>query len=493
MNTARSAAFIVLSQVAKVVLSLVALSTLSRILSPGEFGLFAMIAAVLGIGDLFRDFGLSMAAIQARDLDQHQRTNLFWLNVLVGGTLTAVAVAAAPAVSALYDRPELTGAVAVVALTFLLSSAAAQFRVGLIRANRFPALTVTDVTSQTVALCVAITCALAGAGFWSLAAQAVVQSALALVLAASQLRWLPGLPNRKGNVRSMIGFGANLLGVQVLTYAGKNLDTILLGRVWGPVALGFYSKAFTLYSQPQTQALAPFTDLAVNTLSRSLDDPEAYRRRLHTMQLIANYVALCLFGALIALAEPAVRLLLGPGWSQTALLLQILSIGGLFQMLGNVYYWVFLTQNRTGVHLRCTLISQPVAIGCILAGLPFGPVGVAWGASAGLFVEWFVPAVWGVRRTSVDGAALLRSIPRPLLFAAGLTIVMRIAVLTAPAEGAVAVLGIGSAAGVIWIAACFLLWPKVRADIRDIVRIGRSGFSARRSRASAPVAAGVGR
>lgn len=475
------------------VLSLVALSTLSRVLSPAEFGLFAMVTAVLGVGDLFRDFGLSMAAVQAQRLDRHQRSNLFWLNVLVGGTLTAVGIAAAPAVAALYGRAELTGAVAVVALTFLLSGAAAQLRVGLIRANRFSALTVADVGSQTVALGVAIWCALAGAGFWALAVQAVVQSSLALLLVALQLRWRPGLPNRRGDVRSMIGFGANLLGVQVLTYAGKNLDNILLGRLWGPIALGLYSKAFTLYSQPQTQALAPFTDLAVNTLSRSLGEPEVYRRRLHTMQLVANYVALCLFGALIAVAEPAVRLLLGPGWSETALLLQILSVGGLFQMLGNVYYWVFLTQNRTSVHLRCTLISQPVAIACIVAGLPFGAVGVACGASVALLVEWLVPAVWGIRRTPVDGAALLRSIPRPLLFAAGLAVVMRVAVLNAPMWEALPQLALATAAGATWIAACFLLWRSVRRDLRSIARIGRSAFGARRGRRPAqPVAVGSG-
>ncbi len=489
MNPARSAAFILLSQVAKVGLSVVALSTLSRILSPAEFGLFAMVTAVLGIGDLFRDFGLSMAAVQAQELDRDQRTNLFWINLLVGGALTTAGVLSAPAVAALYGRPILTDVVSVVALTFLLSSAAAQFRVGLIRTNRFSALTIADVASQTVALATAIVCALSGLGLWSLAVQAVTQAAVALTLVALQLRWLPGLPNRRGDVRPMLGFGANLLGVQLLTYAGKNVDKVLLGRFWGPVALGFYSKAFTLYSQPQTQALAPFTELAVNTLSRSLHDPEQYRRRLLTMQMIANYVALCLFGGLIALADPVVRILLGPGWSQTAVLLQILSVGGLFQMLGNVYYWIFLTQNRTGLHLRCTLITQPIAVACLVAGLPFGAVGVAWGASVGLFLEWLLPATWGVRRTSVSGAALLRSIPRPLAFAAGLAASAHLAASLLPAGNAVLQLAVGLAAAVAWVGACLLLWSGVRSDLRRVLTLAGTAFARRRVRSLAPAAA----
>ena len=68
--------------------------------------------------------------------------------------------------------------------------------------------------------------------------------------------------------------------------------------------------------------------------------------------------------------------------------------------------------DRTGVHLRCTLITQPIAIALIVAGLPFGPVGVAWGASAGLFLEWLLPATWGVAQTTADGRGLLRALAR---------------------------------------------------------------------------------
>lgn len=486
MHPARSAAFVVASQVLKLLISLISLVTLSRLLQPTDFGLFAMIAAIIGIGELFRDFGLSMAAIQTRTLSPAQQANLFWLNLTIGVGLAAIFVALAHPIAVLYGQPSTAPAVMIAPIAFVFNGAAAQYRVGLIRRDRFSALTVADVGSLAAALTVAVVLALLGAGLWALVAQSLVQAAVALVLVAVQLRWLPGLPNRRGSLKSMIGFGSNFLGTQVLTYLGKNLDNVLLGRVWGPTALGYYSKAFTLYGMPQQIALAPFTDLALRTLATSSEDPELYGRRVRSMQMIANYVALSMFAALIALAGPVVAIVLGPGWGQTALLLQILSIGGSFQLLGYVYYWIFLSEALTRIHLRCVLISQPLAIACLVAGLPFGVVGVAWGATVGLFIEWLVPATWGVSRTSLAGGPLLKNVVRPLLFCAGFGVAVHVASLLvsdspAPIEVVVGLLG-----GCVWSGACILVWSGVRRDLRLVAAFGASVVRRRPVTATSP-------
>jgi PST family polysaccharide transporter len=470
----------VLSQVLKLLMNLVALVTISRILTPAQFGLFAMVTAILGVGDIFRDFGLSMAAIQSRELSGAQRSNLFWINLGVGAVLSIAAFALSHPISTLYGQASLAAAVAVVGTTFLLNGAAAQFRVGLIREDRFSALTIADVVSVAAALGVAITLSLLGFGVWALVVQSVAQAALAFLLVAGQLRWRPGLPNRAGSIRSMLHFGMNLLGTQLLSYAGRNVDNILLGRFWGPGPLGFYSKAFTLYSMPQQQALAPFTDLALNTLSRSSHDLPTYRRRVQKMQMVANYGALTMFGLLIALAVPAVSILLGPRWGETAVLLQILSIGGVFQLLGNVYYWIFLTEGLTRMHFRISLLTQPIAIVCIVAGLPFGAEGVAWGAAAGLFVEWLVPATFGARRTKVSARQLLLNLRRPLIFCGGMAASAHLASLAAPSP-AIASVAVGLGAATLWCALCLLAWPAVRRDLGQVLELARAAARRRGS------------
>ena len=54
---------------------------------PKDFGLVGMVTAFTGILSLFRDFGLSSAAVQRATVTEEQISTLFWINVLVGALL----------------------------------------------------------------------------------------------------------------------------------------------------------------------------------------------------------------------------------------------------------------------------------------------------------------------------------------------------------------------------------------------------------------------
>ena len=88
-------------------LQLLALVILARFLSPTDYGLVAMVAAVVAFGEILRDFGLSAAAVQAPTLSREQRDNLFWINAGIGFALCLAAFALAPAVAALYGEPRI--------------------------------------------------------------------------------------------------------------------------------------------------------------------------------------------------------------------------------------------------------------------------------------------------------------------------------------------------------------------------------------------------
>src|SRR5271167_2878081 len=95
------------AQAANFSLRLGSLMVLARLLGPKDFGLVGMVTAFTGVLSLFRDFGLSSAAVQRTTVTEEQISTLFWINVLVGLLLALVAVAMAPAIAAFYHEPEL--------------------------------------------------------------------------------------------------------------------------------------------------------------------------------------------------------------------------------------------------------------------------------------------------------------------------------------------------------------------------------------------------
>ena len=69
---------------------------LARLLAPADFGLVGMVTAFTGFLGLFRDAGLSMATVQRVSISHEQTSNLFWVNLVIGGMLAALCAAVAP-------------------------------------------------------------------------------------------------------------------------------------------------------------------------------------------------------------------------------------------------------------------------------------------------------------------------------------------------------------------------------------------------------------
>ena len=478
MSSARNAGFVTASQAGKVAISVVSIVVLSRLLPPEDFGVYAMVIAVVGIGELFRDFGLSLAAIQATTISPEQRSDLFWANAGIGAALTLVVLAISPLIGQLYGRPDLGPQVCLVALTFAFNGAAAQYRVELTRCGRFKDLAVVDLLGQGVALTGAIVLASLGFGSWALVLQAVLLGLTMLVVLVTLGRWTPSRPRGLGHIRSFLGFGGKLLAVQVVSYISSNLDKVLVGRLFGATPLGLYSKAFQLYSQPLTQGLAPFTNLAVSALSQVRDQAGTYLRRLLKLQLVTCYVGLAGFALMIGVAEPLTAVALGPAWSQTVPLFRILCVGGLFQILGFVYYWMFLSSGAMRTYLVCTLVTQPVAVALIVVGALHSTEGVAWGAAAGLFFEWLVPATWGAAKALRASRALLANTARPLAVAAGIGVVSFAAVQVAQPLGTVMQLLAGMALAMALLAPLMLV-PALRRDAGILIGIVRDALGSR--------------
>lgn len=89
-KSVRGGAVTMLSQAISIAIQLTSTVVLARLLSPNDYGVIAMVMAVTGFAGLFRDLGLSSAAIQKKDLTRSQQSNLFWLNVAMGAVLTAL-------------------------------------------------------------------------------------------------------------------------------------------------------------------------------------------------------------------------------------------------------------------------------------------------------------------------------------------------------------------------------------------------------------------
>lgn len=388
-SVAARGAFVTLSgQGTRLILQLVSIIVLGRLLLPTDYGLIAMVMAIVGIGDVLRDFGLSSAAIQAKKLTHPQRDNLFWANTTIGLVLFAVVALTAPLVARFYDQPRLTSITHVLAVTFLLNGLATQYRADLNRRLLFSRLAVCDVLAQLVGLGVGVAVALMGGGYWALVGMQLALAITALISVVAAGRWLPRRPRRGADMGQFLSFGWHLMGTQLVGYVSNNLDSLVIGQRFGAQSLGLYNRAFSLLMQPLTQVRAPTTTVALPVLARLQDDERRYGVFLLRGQVALGYTLVAGVAFAAGAAEPLIDLALGSQWRSVAPLFTVLAVAGGMQTLAYVGYWVFLSRALTRELLTFTLVSAVVRGVCIFAGSYWGVLGVAVGYAVGPTLLW---------------------------------------------------------------------------------------------------------
>lgn len=392
-KAARGSLVTLVGQAIKMVLLLLNLIVLGRLLTPLDFGLIAMVTAVVGVAELIRDFGITTASIQAPSLSKIQKNNLFWINSCLGLTLALAAALLSQPIAAFYGDSRLGPITLAISGLFLINGIQAQYQVELTRELRFRSLVVTDIAAGSLALAVAVISALTGLGYWSLVAMQIASACFLLIGRMLVSTWHPRLPGRGGSIRSLLRYGGNLGIAQFINYASANAPNILIGLNSGPVTLGAYSRASQLASLPVNQIFGPLTNVALSTLIR-LTDQHQFRRTVGMMQLLLGYVAATGFSLAIVFADNLVELMLGNQWGAVTPILQILAVGATFQAATFVSYWVFLAKDRTATLLMYNLVTKGVVLGFTILGTLWSVHGMVWGYTLGLVLSWPISLLW---------------------------------------------------------------------------------------------------
>ena len=376
-RTARGGVVTMASHGLKFAVSIVATAILARLLSPHDYGLIGMVAVATNFIVMFKDLGLSLATVQKAEISSRQISTLFWVNLTLSGITMLVMFLLAPAISWFYGDARLTMIAVVSATGFLIGGLTVQHEALLKRQMRFMALSAVALVAMIVGYIVGIAFAWYGFGYWSLVYSQLALLATDAVLVWTICGWRPGLPRRDTGVRSMLSFGGNITAYATVNYFSKNADNLLIGRFFGPQQLGLYNKAAQLVGLPTDQVHEPVMAVTVPALSRLADSPERYRKAYlrimeKVLMLVMPAVAL-----LIVSSDWLVSIVLGSQWKDAGPILVFMSIAGLFQPVINTAGSVLVTQGRSRDLFYWSLISSPLSILSICAGLPWGATGVA--------------------------------------------------------------------------------------------------------------------
>jgi len=412
-----SSGFVTVSaQGTKFGLNLVSTVILARLLTPRDFGLVAMVTAFTGFLAMFRHAGLATPTVQREHITHAQVSNLFWINLAVSGLCALILAALAPALAWFYRDSRVTYITLILSTTFLIGGFRVQHLALLKRQMRFKAIALIEVGSIAVGVLVGVVMAVLHFRYWSLVGMSLATEIAAFLLTGSVSQWRPQLPTKGSGIGPLIAFGAHQTAGNFLFSLARGCDNLLLGRFYGPAAVGLYSRGAALVIRPMEQFLLPIDAVFLPTLSRLQSYPERYR---FTFLRLYEAIAMSVFffsSLLLALATPATLVLLGHKWEQVSAIFAGFTFTAIQLPLSSTANWLLTSQGRGKDIFRVTSINALLTLTSFIVGLPFGPLGVAIAFSAvGLLVRlpilYYVAGRRGPVRTSDLWTRFVRHLP----------------------------------------------------------------------------------
>lgn len=419
------------------------------------------------------DFGLSLSALRSPTLAAAQKSNLFWLNALLGTLLALLVLAAGFPAATLLGLPQLSFVIGFLSISFLFNGLAVQFRVEVNRRGSFTTLASVDVIAQATAVVGAIVLAASGLGVISLIAQSLIYSLVVLLGSVATARWIPGRWTRSAGVGDHLKFGAFTSLAQVFNYLSVNVIPILIGATGGTAQVGFFNRASQLAVLPVQQVAAPLTRAVLPHLSSARSD-DLFRDYFTRWQRTISYVLLGALSLLCVIAGPVVSLTIGDQWSPAVVYVQVLAIGSAFQAMGYAFYWGTLARGLSKLMFLVELPGRLISVALAVLFISWGPTAIAFASSLGAVVVWAFQSIYVPSRIGVSSISTFIGSFRALAVFTVSAVSGIVALWVAsPNLSTFSALLTGFGCWLLTVGLTYLAIPAVRRDVRSVWSVAR--------------------
>lgn len=397
-----------------------------RLLSPQDYGLFAMAQVMLVLLSTMNGWGLASALIREPEVSEERLRQTLGMLVLLNGGLALIQFLAAPLVALWFEQPLVADLLRVQALLYFAVPFSALPHAILSRKMDFRRPAQVRLAAAVMGAVTALTGALSGWGVWTLVAAPMV----IFFTEAVGMTWAARAPIRPSfrfaGAGHIAGFGGVMTATQIFWFIQSQADVMIAGRVLDPHTLGVYSTGLFLAQLLAAKFVPPINEVAYAAYARQ--QATGAGPLLATIRLVM-LVALPAYAGLAVVASVLVPVLLGEKWIEIAPLLPILAVAMAMLTLQILFAPATNARGVPGIALKITIIGSIIMPTAFLVGARWGVTGFAWGWVGGMAVLTMATVRLSAPVLELRLGALVRAIAPPLVaalvMAVGVALVLR--------------------------------------------------------------------
>lgn len=363
---------------------------MARLLLPSDFGTIAMFGVVMSIGATLIDGGMASSLIRSKDTDEADLSTVFWFNLAIAVGLYIIIFFSAPLISRFYNIAILTPVIRVYCLILVIDSLVTVQIVKFTKELDFKTAFKIQLPSQIIGGLTGMLFAYFGFGIWSIVFYTLIQNTISTIQYWFYSDWRPSFVFDKKKFSGHFGFGYRLTVSNLLNTVFNNIYTVVIGKMFSPVQLGFYNRADTLKQLPINNLSTALNKVTFPLFSKLKDDnvklKEVYKK---LMKLVVFIIApiLCL---MIVIANPMINFLFTDKWLPSVPYFQVLAIAGILYPVHSYNLNILKVKGRSDLFLKLELIKKVLVIIVLIVSLRYGIMGLVWGQVIISFVAFFI-------------------------------------------------------------------------------------------------------
>ena len=361
-KTIKSGRWVIASRIIQQLFYLTRTIVLARLLSPNDFGLFGIALLALTMLDTFSRTGFRQAIIQKKDNTTSYLDTVWTIGLIRGVIIASILFLIAPYVAVFFNTEKAVAILRVIGLAMVFRSLTNIAVVYFEKELKFHKYFVYEITGSVTDLAVSVSAALIFRSVWALVLGRLAGNFMRCITSYIIDPYRPQFSLNMSKAKELFGFGKWVLGSSILVFLITQGDDIVVGKIIGATALGFYQMAYLLSNLPATEITYVISQVTFPAYSIVQDNIPRLREAYLRVLKVAAFFSFLLAALLFVLAQDLTKIFLGTKWLPMVPAMKVLVICGVIRAIGSTTGPVFQAVGKPRIITKLTMVKLAVLV-----------------------------------------------------------------------------------------------------------------------------------
>ncbi|NMH89333.1 lipopolysaccharide biosynthesis protein [Flavivirga algicola] len=350
-------------------IQLISTLIIARVISPVDFGLIGMLAVFMAVAQIILDSGFGQALIRKKDATNRDYSSVFYLNIVLGIILYTIFYFSSPFIAYFFNEPDLE-LISKIAFIIIPINALGLIQFTILNKDlNFKKLSKVAILSAFISGVLGVTIAFYCMNVWALVAQSIFFYFLRTVFLWVFSSWRPIRKFSIDSIKEMYSFSLNLLLTGLIGSIFNNLYSVVIGKVYSPIDLGYFSQADRFQKIPSTSITGVIQSVTFPILSKVQNQDQRLRKGYLKIIGVAFFIIAPIMMFLMIISESLFDILLTSKWHTASIYFKYFCIIGALYPLSSINLNILNIKGKGKLILKLEIFRKLLL--CLILAVTF--------------------------------------------------------------------------------------------------------------------------